>query len=588
MPDSNTDFTYLSILRELEKEVASLAQKVATDPGASLTRANALFKGTVGGLLHFATSKIATGSKDIAKKLGVKEHAIRKSEALSLRHLSAWTQTQTRYEVGQSTVWPPLVPIGLMVERFVGTTIGLHSESPDEPFEHHVYSSLADTVAPALAWGLWCQLRLFQESAGPKTIEAIRDSIMGGLAESGDPAKLAPKGELQRAYEIPYLRLLHGWLSVLRQRKADWTLKPEAIHEFRLEVLRQFERYCSDPKAGVTELLLTHYGATDQGSERARVVAMVHRRSPNSAAFLRSRLSLLSGAHLPELANFRDLLLTHPKDAIADAESLLTEDTARRENFGELACGRAYWLARFTYGKHESAGLLESKASSLTLRLLLAAAKNFASDDVKRTYCLRFAAGYATNPRYFRSEYVLQSQLEIIKSYEAEKAHRPKLAEMFRARVAWQCQASSKSRKNTNESKAAAQHYSRALDGAMASSKGLDSEAPVHLFPELYVFLSTFSDHSSAGNKKVLAVIDHVVQHNYGIYFDAEVEEKLIQAGIAQFREWYESNHGDISPEAALRELADAKGRGDVITHKILERKIREQNAGKGRDEDDE
>ena len=173
MPESNTDFTYLSVLRELEKEVAQLAGKDATDPGASLTRTNAWFKGTVGGLLSFATGKIAGGSKVIAKSLGVTSQAIKESEAVRLRHLSAWTQNQSRYEVGRATTWPPLIPIGLTVERFVGTAIGLHSESPDEPFEHHVQSSLADAVAPALAWGLWCQMRTSAEEIRPHAIEAI-------------------------------------------------------------------------------------------------------------------------------------------------------------------------------------------------------------------------------------------------------------------------------------------------------------------------------------------------------------------------------------------------------------------------------
>ena len=71
MPESNTTLTYLSILRELEKEVAKLAGKEAPSAGAILTRTNALFAGTVGGLLSFATSKIADGKKGIAKKLGV-------------------------------------------------------------------------------------------------------------------------------------------------------------------------------------------------------------------------------------------------------------------------------------------------------------------------------------------------------------------------------------------------------------------------------------------------------------------------------------------------------------------------------------
>jgi hypothetical protein len=587
MPESNTDFTYLSVLRELEKEVSELAGKNATDPGAGLTRANKWFKGTVGGLLSFATSKIAGGSSDIAKALGVKEKAVKIAEEKCLRHLSAWTQNQSRYEVGRASAWPPLVPVGLAVERFVGTAIGLHSESPDEDFKLHVQSSLADAVAPALAWGLWCQMRMSPEETRPKVAEAIKSSITNPGEGSPDPAKLMLRGEAQASAEIPYLRLLHGWINIIQQRNASWAQEPDLIKAFRMEVLHQFECYCKDPGSGLSELLLRHYGATDQGSERARVVAMVHRRSTNSAAFLRGRLSLLSGAHLPELASFRHLLLTSPKDALAEAEALLTESSSKLENFGELACGRAFWLARMTYAKHDSKGVLEGKASTLALKLLQHAAKHFDNNDEKRTYCLRFAAGYATNPRYFRSEYVLQNQLRLIKAYEAEALYRPKLAEMFKARVAWQCQASSKGRKNTREAKEAARHYNQALEGA-ASAKGLDSEAPVHLFPELYVFLSTFSDHSSAGSKKVLAIIDHVVQHNYGIYFDAVTEEKLIKAGISQFRDWHEATHGDITAEAALRGLADAKSSGDTITHQVLERKIRDGNAGKKREDDEE
>jgi hypothetical protein len=181
----------------------------------------------------------------------------------------------------------------------------------------------------------------------------------------------------------------------------------------------------------------------------------------------------------------------------------------------------------------------------------------------------------------------MRAQNELIKAYVKEDLHRPKVAEIFKARVAWQCQASSKGRKNTKEAQEAARHYNRALEGAMASKHGLDSEAPIHLFPELYVFLETFSDRSSAGSKKVLAVIDHVVQHNYGIYFDADIEKRLINAGIVQFRDWLESNYKGISPEEALRGLAPSKGEGDFTLHGVLEDKVKKANAEKAMDEEE-
>jgi hypothetical protein len=121
----------------------------------------------------------------------------------------------------------------------------------------------------------------------------------------------------------------------------------------------------------------------------------------------------------------------------------------------------------------------------------------------------------------------------------------------------------------------------------MASKGGLDSEAPVHLFPELYVFLSTFSDRTSEGSKKVLAIIDHVVQHNYGVYFDAVKEKELIEKGIAQFHVWHVEHHKGISPQEALRGLAPSKGEGDYTLHGVLEEKVKKANAGKAMDEEE-
>ena len=585
MPDSNTDFTYVSVLRELEKEVAACAGKEAPRAGADLTRTNAWFKGTVGGLLSFATDRIANGNRSIARKLDVKEAAIKKAEQARLRQLTAWTQRQTRYEIGQPTAWPPLVPIGLAVERFVGTAIGLHSEYPEEKLIRHIQSSLADAIAPALAWGLWCQHCMLSQEIRPRAAEAIKASIMNSRKESGDVAKLTLTGDAETSAEIPYLRLVHGWINVLQQQNAVWRQDPDALGSFRAEIVDQFERYRRDPNAGLSELLLQHYGATDQGSERARVMAMVQRRSPNSAAFLRSRLSLLSGAHHPALERFRHLLLAKPGEALEDAEALLEDDHAEHKDFGELACGRAYWLARMTYGRHEDRGLLAAKASDLTLQLLRKAADHFRDEPEKRTYCLRFAAGYATNPRYFRSEYVLSNQGEVVSAYEREPLHRPRVADMFKARIAWQCQASSKGLKNSPFAEKSARLYNQALSGALGSASGLDSEAPVHLFPELYVFLEEFSD-KKARNKSVLAVIDHVVQHNYGIYFDAVIEEKLLKAGIKQFREWCEEHCDEMSLREDLRVLTDAKANREYIVHEVVERKIRAKNARKPRDEE--
>lgn len=575
MPDKNTDFTYVSILKELGKEVATAAKKKTHYTGATLTRANLWFKGITGGLILHSINDIAAGKKTISRKLSIKKEKIKEAEEVLLLNLSSWTQKNTRYEVGRPPAWPPLIPISLTIQRFVAITIGRQSESPEKPFVDYIQTSFADTVAPALAWGLWCQFNELAKESPPSLAQAIENAIMNQYDGESDVAKLGLPDDKHTSIEIPYLRLLHGWLNLLKQPQANWKLDSNSVRNARLEILNQFRSYLKNPDSGLSGLLLQHYGPNDQGAERALAVAMVHKRSANSAAFLRSRLCLLSGAQLPELREFRNLINSNLKKALENTEGFLKEDRLKVENYGELACGRAYWLARVAFGKHSFPGLNEQKASELTLKLLERAAECFESNDERRTYCLRFAAGYATNPRYLRAEYVLEKQNEIVEKYANAHLSRHSLKAMFLARIAWQ-----KYKYNPIKQtlKKAAELYSKALEGAFDSTNGLDSEAPIHLFPELYVFLDDFDD-NSAGSRKVLGIIDYVVQHNFGIYFDAPTEKRLIQAGIEEFCNWQKENPEAISQEAALRGLAESKAQNDPKAGEIFERVVRKNNA---------
>lgn len=49
------------------------------------------------------------------------------------------------------------------------------------------------------------------------------------------------------------------------------------------------------------------------------------------------------------------------------------------------------------------------------------------------------------------------------------------------------------------------------------------------------------------------------MQRNHGIYFDIEAEDDLIQAGLKQMKEFYDSGLQDL--KARNRELADKLGR---------------------------
>jgi hypothetical protein len=123
---------------------------------------------------------------------------------------------------------------------------------------------------------------------------------------------------------------------------------------------------------------------------------------------------------------------------------------------------------------------------------------------------------------------------------------------MFEARIAWQCHHCRPALKA--ERREAAAHYARALKHDEDTKSGLDSEAPVHLFPELVTFLQSGKD-KSANTRNLLETVDFIVQKNHGIYFDIEAESELIDAGLEQMREFYEKGLHEL--QKRLRKQAD-------------------------------
>jgi hypothetical protein len=62
---------------------------------------------------------------------------------------------------------------------------------------------------------------------------------------------------------------------------------------------------------------------------------------------------------------------------------------------------------------------------------------------------------------------------------------------------------------------------------------GLDSEGPVHFFPELVVLLGQADD--GKRGEEDLKTVDFITQRNYGIYFDIMKEKAAIEAGLKEF-----------------------------------------------------
>ena len=597
------ELNYLTLLRELEREVAAGAGLKLSADRDGLQRARKWFAGRfAGGLLGLAAAKLARGEQKIGEALRIKADEMRHQESLTLRSLRKLSEAQDVYDFDRPPSWPPVVPTEQLVSRFVGHAIGLHSENPEADFAAQVEASFRETAVPALAWGLLTQLATLPAEDKDAATYALLRRLDADLGAKPSPAEVVVDAAGRRV-ALPYLRLTEGFLRLLTQKDAEWRISVAAATQLRGELRAEFAKLAADTSGAFPAVLARHYGPQRGGSDRAHAVALAQRRSQTSAAFLRERVELLATARAPELDAFRRLCSTNLRAACQEAQVWLSSDASdETDDRGRLAAGRAYWLARQTFGKHDLAaaewlaGLVERTneqgrvvqsqsvdlapqelaavewASKLTLQLLREAARAYRGRNELRALCLRFAAGYATNPRYHRASAVLALQQQIVEEYAREPEARGRLTDMFRARLAWQSQATLLPTKNRAEIRQAAKFYQSAVTEGGKPEEGLDAEAPAQLFPELLAFLETYHDESKGG-EKLLRVVDYVVQQNYGVYFDAVTERRLLEAGLEQFKAWHARIEEELirrNTDIALR-LRAAKNEGHPTAGIILQ-----------------
>ncbi|MEI6248734.1 MAG: hypothetical protein WCP67_09345, partial [Verrucomicrobiota bacterium] len=242
-------------------------------------------------------------------------------------------------------------------------------------------------------------------------------------------------------------------------------------------------------------------------------------------------------------------------------------DAPDREAAGIEACGAAFWMARACFAKHGLPN--EDAASARTLVLLLRAAVMLSHQPDWMTTCVRYAAGFATNPRYTRSGVVLDFQAKLVDLYAKTPGSRLALVHQFRGRIAWQewqvGNAGAKSRALT--------HYMKALELHDQGGDGLDSEGPVHFFPELVVLLGQ-ADEGKRGEAD-LQTVDFITQRNYGIYFDIVKEKAAIEAGLKEFAR----RKKDVA--ALLAKLAKERG-GQIAAAEAAEQEALENGLEPG------
>ena len=534
------DFHYMSVLRDLEIEAGKLkgGAPKSTDRKA-VSRLIQVYRRTKQAL---AEVKVEAGEK-ISLNLKFSRDNQRQTEMALATNLRALTEAgpHGHAEHGFGGEWPPVIPAHRMAEKFSALAIGLQSEQLERPFAEHVGDAFKAVVAPALAWGLMISLHELPEE--------LRASAQANLAE-----RLAD-GSRPSLNEVPIGRANHQKIrfATLRLAEAWFALfagsgpcrMPEAmIAELRGELAARFREPLQKIDADLWQELCAFYVRTPAGSERARVVAMA-----GGAAFVRARLVLFEAATSAKVHDFR-LKTEHRLDeAVRQRFACEQVDAmADRTEAGLEACGAAFWLARACFAKHGQPH--EDTASERTLILLLRAALMLRNDADQMTTCLRYAAGFATNPRYARAEVVLDRQAELVELYAGLPRARRALCEQFRGRIAWQrWKAGDDSAKGR-----ALKHYMEALRCHDREGEGLDSEGPVHFFPELVTLLQQADDGKRA--EADLRTVDLITQRNYGIYFDIEKEAAALEAGLAAFAK--RRQQSSASESSAAHRACDA------------------------------
>ncbi len=518
------DFHYLTILRELEKALSRLEQRKPTSDRRQTYRTAAAFR----------TALPKLTAKGFGANIGVALQAsaevMAKTETASAQVIRDLTEARPRLARLAAGDWPPMVPAARMVERFTALTIGKHSEDPAGSLTEHAEESFRLAVLPALAWGLVAHLYELSENLRADAQAALARHFRGKPQPHQVEVRL---GEDEERVPFRYLRLIEGWFRVLETPSA-WQLAPERIAALRTELAKLLERRLTDLDTHLWEVLGDHYTAQAAGSERARVVAQASEHSRHSAGFLRDRLQLFAAANTPALRKFRLLTERNLERAVAHAFAAEQENPADPKAAGHEACGAAFWLARACFGHRTHVpSAAQVAASKKVILLLLRAAALLKQEPDLRMTCVRYAAGFATNPRYIRAGLVLELQERLVDLYAGMPDARRSLANLFRGRICWQRWQAGLA----DDPHKAVEHYGAALREHRHAEHGFDAEAPVHFFPELQVLLQEVRKREKR-ERSTLEVVDFITQRNYGIYFDVVEEERMIQDGLEAFKDF--------------------------------------------------
>lgn len=565
-------FNYINLLGKLEEACRAHKPRL-TNLRAGVKRAadNPLhFARIAAAMAYFAVKHVLVRTAgrrgETFKNLGIEAKRLARLEAILLRNIHNYTSGRTSADRALDDIWPSPIPDGRVLERLIATTLGLASRrdpaealEAEAAFQVALQSAVRSVLLPALAWRILCELHTYHEV----TREELRRRLVARLSDhAGVQRDFILLRFEDREYMLGSLILHRAWSDVLTGPACG--LAPGDVASLLGEELAAHLRHADSAaaRANLFPRLTEAFGWGLRGSERSYAIELAARRRGPSrgkegrAVFASSRLRLLDAAHSEEIRHFAEL--TRLKLAVANEQADEAVALSRKRPLDvALYAGKAYWLANACFRRPmaysfsadspprlrrdgemvDVAGSAPTEstadydtASERAARLLEHAIGLGEASEDQRLLMLRFLAGFATNPRYWRGPYVLANAARWVEAYSNDGG-RPCLVHQFRARLAWQQAMTAGKREREALIEQALVHYHGCLDAAGVDLHGLDPEAPLHLFPEIAVLVEL---HAAQRVYNLLETVDFILSRNFSIYMDIDAERDSILAGLSQ------------------------------------------------------
>lgn len=540
-------FHYLGVLEALHKRSTDAhrggkGKKIEGEVFRRLRDASPL-----NALVELRFRVLKDGPRQAEKLLEISFQKARELEEVLLRDIEAVSGSSTGDKGTRPRPWPPRLSNQEITERFVALALGLHaegrmSEDPDKSLSHAIQAAAKTVVAPALAWAFQMEVSELHDDSQTKALSALCESLPSRLQGLGAAKKDGPEsyGELPRL-----ILLARAWHQVLAE---DLELGQGPTTDcLGKEVVANLSHGGSaNNRAAIFAKLHRVFGWGEAGT--ARALAIEHCRKAGAlTAKVDTRLTLLEAANSKHVRPFRELLDHKP-----DIERLACKVIDPRRADAIQLAGEAFWLSRacfrktagmkYTATRHALAKFVScdhpdsrhlDALSTLAFERLTLALKGDALDASEKATVLRFRAGLATNPRYWRSTEVIDKAADAVRDYAACPRANPALAEHFKARLAWM-EAADESGNVGKKLDGIISGYALCLSKAGNDFSRLDAEAPVHLFPELLYLLQLSPKSDATRQRELLAVVDFILSRNFGVYMDIDTERRAIKGGIQQ------------------------------------------------------